>query len=110
MDSIGSSMQEVTLTTITKLDLLKTIKTLKGSALEDAVDRADSLGSYYREDKRQKRGYIEEITRNMWTDNPGDSWDIDNNLDVLYIVKGISKYSHEASRFSQMWYQNISKK
>ena len=92
---------------IKQSELLNEVKALKGTALEDAIERADSLGSYYREDKRQKRGYIEGITRYMWSDEPKNSDDIDNNLDVLYIVRGVPKYSTEASRYSQKWNKKI---
>ena len=92
---------------VTKTELLSEVKALKGQALEDAIDRADSLGSYYREDKRQKRGYIEGIAQNMWKDNPTSSDDIDSNLDVLYIVRGVPKYSPEAVKRARAWEKSI---
>lgn len=83
--------------------LLQEAKALKGEELSNAIIRADSLGSYYREDKRQKRGYITQIANNMWSDNPRDSDEISNNLDVMYIVRGISKYSEESIRLARYW-------
>ena len=94
-------------TIITKEQLLAESKSLRGSELEDAIYRADSLGSYYREDKRQKRSYIEGIVRNMWVDDPQDLDDIDNNLDVLFIVRNIPKYSKEAKDLSSRWQRDI---
>ena len=94
-------------TNITKEQLLAEAKSLGGAELEDAIYRADSLGSYYREDKRQRRGYIEQITKNMWVDEPKNLYDIDSNLDVLYIVRNIPKYSKEAKELSRRWQKEI---
>jgi hypothetical protein len=45
----------------TKADLLRMIQQLHGSELTDAISRLDSLGDFYREDKRQKRQYLLQV-------------------------------------------------
>lgn len=89
-------------------DLLQEAKSLKGEALKDAISRADSLGTYYREDKRQKRGYITEITQG-WSNNPKKRADIESNLDIIYIIRGITKRSKQAIELSQYWSDKLYK-
>lgn len=81
----------------TKEQLLKKIKKLKGKDLEDAIYRLDSLGHYYREDKRQKRGYLEEVVKNVYNDDPASAYDVDvtSNLELIEVVTGINYRSNE---------------
>lgn len=78
------------------------VKKLKGKALQEAINRADSLGDYYREDKRQKKGYIEGIVSN-YKDNPSSMLEIEMNQDIVYIVKNISTSSKEMAKMTQEW-------
>lgn len=80
----------------------KEVKALKGKALDEAIIRADSLGSYYREDKRQKRGYIEGIASN-YTDKPSSSLEIEMNQDIVYVLRDIPMASKEMARMTQEW-------
>lgn len=83
----------------TKQQVLSDIKKLRGVELSDAVSRLDSSGNWYREDRRQKRGYLEEVVNYNYYDDPAASPDIldaiDSNDEILYAVYGINRYSPE---------------
>ena len=81
----------------TKAELLAKIRQLHGEELSDAISRLDSLGTFYREDKRQKRQYLIEVVENNYTDDPADDYypadAISTNCDLIYVVTNIPSYS-----------------
>ena len=84
----------------TKEQLLAQIKKLKGKDLEDAISRLDSMGSFYREDKRQKRGYLQGVIDANYTDDPAQSrYSVGNDMEMNYklisVVTGVSSYSND---------------
>jgi len=83
----------------TKQQVLSDIKKLRGAELSAAVSRLDSSGNWYREDRRQKRRYLEEVVNYNYYDDPVDNYDIldaiDSNDEILYAVYGINRYSPE---------------
>ena len=44
-------------------EVLKTAKSLKGEALEKAITELEWDGDWYREDKRQKKGFVEGVVK-----------------------------------------------
>lgn len=78
----------------TKQQLLDIVKKLKGQDLNDAISRLDSLGSYYREDKRQKRGYLQQVVENNFMDDPAVDFypDTNGNYELIYVVTGVPHY------------------
>ena len=88
----------------TKEQLLVAVRNLRGNSLLDAISRLDSSGDWYREDKRAKRRYLEEVIKNNYIEAPASFWDItdaiDTNDKILYAVYGLSPFSKEfAQRF-----------
>lgn len=84
----------------TKQQLLDVVKKLKGQDLNDAISRLDSLGSYYREDKRQKRGYLEQVITNIYKDDPAVNYypDGSDNYELIEVVYGISRHSNDFTK------------
>ena len=86
----------------TKAELLKDAKALRGKDLLDAITILDSFGDWYREDKREKRKYLESVIDLNYVDDPATTWDIadaiETNNKLLYTVYGISPYSTEFSK------------
>lgn len=84
----------------TKQQLLDVVKKLKGKDLNDAISRLDSLGSYYREDKRQKRGYLQQVINNIYKDDPAVNYYPDgaDNYELIEVVYGVSRHSEDFSK------------
>lgn len=84
----------------TKEQLLTDAYALKGRNLSEAIDRADASGNWYRDDRRQKRQYIIGLIDGMYCLDPIDSPtgiidQLETNDELLYIVYGLSRSSHE---------------
>lgn len=78
----------------TKADLLSEVKRLHGKELQDAISRLDSLGDWYREDRRQQRKYLLDVIENNYLDDPTDNNlsltdAIDTNCKLIYVVYDI---------------------
>ena len=89
-----------------KDQILDDIKSLKGKALNDAISRLDSYGDWYREDKREKRKYLEEVVKYNYIFDPSESYNVieqmDSNDKILEAVYGISRFSKEfAEKFGR---------
>lgn len=113
MGSVGSNGNRNTSTGVpdkmpTLDEVLKTAKSLKGEALDNAITELEWDGDWYREDKRQKKGFVEAVVRNNYVRDPVEGWDIgvavDSNRTILAAVYGVSKNSKEFNeRFDTLY-------
>lgn len=99
MGSTGRTDTGIPSTMPSKESLLDVVKKLKGKDLTDAIRRLDSFGDWYREDKRAKRRYLQEVIEGNYTNDPSESYDyldaVDSNYKLIETVFGVNYYSDE---------------
>lgn len=81
-------------------DVLKKVKSLKGEELDRAINWLEWDADWYREDKRQKKGFVEAVVKNNYVRDPAEAgWgiadQIDTNRKILAAVYGVSSYGKE---------------
>ncbi len=77
-------------------------KALKGEALENAITQLEWDGDWYREDKRQKKAFVEGVVKNNYVRDPAESGSgvtdqIDINKKILRAVYNLPMVGKEVN-------------